>query len=66
MLRSKTENPTAAEQEIDETNADFLLPVFFVTTAADTNSTDTVWFIQIVERNCVEDRMLCDDYPHHV
>ena len=32
----------------------------------DTNSIDTVWFIQIVESNCVEDRTLCDDYDHKI
>ena len=34
--------------------------------AADTNSTDTVWFIQIVEGNRVGDRVLCDDYGHKI
>ena len=52
--------------KIDETVADFLVPGFFVATAADTNSIDTVWFIQIVESNCVEDRVLCDDYGHKI
>ena len=56
VLRSKTENPTTVAQEVDETVCDFLLSVFFVTIAADTNSIDTVWFIQIVESNCVEDK----------
>ena len=32
----------------------------FLAIAADTNSTDTVWFIQIVESSCVGDRVLCD------
>ena len=32
----------------------------------DTNSTDTVWFIQIVESNCVEDGTLCDYYDHKI
>ena len=33
---------------------------------ADTSSTDTVWFIQIVEGNRVGDRVLCDDYGHKI
>ena len=51
-------------QEVDESICDFLLPRFFVAIAADTNSIDTVWFIQIVGSNCVEDRVSYDDYPH--
>ena len=47
FLRSKTENPTTVVQENDETVADFLVPGFFVAIAVDTNSIDTVWFIQI-------------------
>ena len=47
FLRSKTENPTTVVQENDETVADFLAPGFFVAIAVDTNSIDTVWFIQI-------------------
>ena len=42
------------------------IPESFVAIAADTNSTDTVWFIQIVEGNRVGDRVLCDDYGHKI
>ena len=37
---------------------DFLVPWSFIATAADTNSIDTVWFIQIVESSCIGDRVL--------
>ena len=37
--------------------ADFLVPGSFIAIAADTNSIDTVWFIQIVESICVGDVM---------
>ena len=62
FLRSNTENPTAVAQDVDKIAADFLVPGSLVAIAADTNSIDTVWFIQIVESNSVEDSMLCDDY----
>ena len=43
-----------------------MVPGSFVAIAADTNSIDTVWLIQIVESNCVGDRVLCDDYGHKI
>ena len=66
FLRSNTENPTTVAQDVDKIAADFLVPGSLVAIAADTNSIDTVWFIQIVESNCVEDSMLCDDYGHKI
>ena len=66
FLRSKTEIPTTVAQEVDETVADFLLPGFFVAIAAGTSSIDIVWFIQIVESNCVKDRVLFDDCSHKI
>ena len=66
FLRSKTDNPTTAAKEVHETVANFLVPGFFVVIAADTNSIDTVWFIQIFENNYVKDRLLCDDYSHKI
>ena len=66
FLRSTTDNPTTAAKEVHETVANFLVPGFFVVTAADTNSIDTVWFIQIFENNYVKDRVLCDDYSHKI
>ena len=60
FLRSNTENATTVAQEVDETVADLLVPGSFVAIAADTNSIDTVWFIQIVESNCVGDGVLHD------
>ena len=66
FLRSKTDNPTTAAKEVHETVTNFLVPGFFVVSAADTNSIDTVWFIQIFENNYVKDRVLCDDYSHKI
>ena len=66
FLRSTTDNPTTAAKEVHETVTNFLVPGFFVVTAADTNSIDTVWFIQIFENNYVEDRVLCDDCSHKI
>ena len=66
FLRSKTDNPTTAAKEVHETVANFFVPGFFVVIAADTNSTDTVWFIQIFENHYVEDSVLCDDYSHKI
>ena len=42
------------------------IPGSFVAIAADTNSTDTVWFIQIVESSCAGHRVLCDHYGHKI
>ena len=58
VLISKTENPTIVAQEVDETAVDFLLPGIFVAITSDTNSIDTVWFIQIAESNFVEDSVM--------
>ena len=66
FLRSNTENATTVAQEVDETVAGLLVPGSFVSIAANTNSIDTVWFIQIVESNCVGDGVLCDDYSHKI
>ena len=66
FLRSNTENATTVAQEVDETVAGLLVPGSFVSIAADTNSIHTVWFIQIVESNCVGDEVLCDDYSHKI
>ena len=38
--------------------ADFLVPWSFIAIAADTNSIDTVGFIQIVESSCVGDSVM--------
>ena len=46
--------------------ADFLVWWSFAAIAADTNSFDTVWFIQIAKSSCVGDRVVCDDYDHKI
>ena len=58
FLRVNTENATRVAQEVDETVADPLVPGSFAAIVADSNSFDTVWFIQIVESNCVRDEKL--------
>ena len=66
LLRSDTEHPTTVAQDVDETLPDFLVPGFFVAIAVGTSSIDTVWFIQVVESNCVEYKVLCDDCGHKI
>ena len=44
--------------------ADFLVPGSFIAITADTNSIDTVWFIEIAESSFVGDRELRDDHGH--
>ena len=61
FLRFNTENATSVAQEVDETVADPLVPGSFAAIVADSNSFDTVWFIQIVESNCVRDGELRGD-----
>ena len=46
--------------------ADFLVPGSFIAITADTNSVDTVWFIEIAESSFVGDRVLCDDHGHKI
>ena len=71
FFKSKSENATTAAQKVDETKideavADLLVPASFVAIASHTNSIDTVWFIQIVESNCVWYGVLYDDYSHKI
>ena len=66
FLRPNTENVTTEAQKVDKTVADFLVPRSFAATAADSNSIDIVWFIKIVESNCVEDGVLCNEYGHKI
>ena len=58
FLRSKTENPTTVLNLHPKLLLIFCTRVFCYI--------DTVWFIQIVESNCGEDRVLCDDYGHKI
>ena len=57
FLRSKTENPTTVLNLNPRLLLIFCIRGFFAITA-DTSSIDTVWFIQIVESNCVEDSVM--------
>ena len=66
FLRSNTENTTTVTQEVAETVADFLAPRSFAAIAIDTNSINMIWFIQIVESNCVGDGVLCDHFGHKI
>ena len=38
--------------------AAFLIPGFFIAIAVDTNSIDTIWFIQTVESSCLRDSVM--------
>ena len=53
-------------QEVNETVADFLVPGSFVDIPADTNSINTVWFVQTLENSCAGDGVLGDDYNHKI
>ena len=53
-------------QEVNETVADFLVPGSFVAIPADTNSINTVWFVQTLENSCAGDGVLGDDYNHKI
>ena len=46
--------------------ADFLAPISFIAITADTNSIDTVWFIEIAESSFVGVRVLFDDHGHKI
>ena len=60
------EEPTADEEDGESNIIDFLPENSFVAVAAGNNSIDTVWFVKIIDSDCLSDGSCVDDYGNAI